>query len=1033
MKRPKGSGLVLSAIKHRKVVYALTALLIAFGLIGLDRMNRDEFPTFEINQGLVAAVCPGYTADQVRDQVAVPLQDALMSYGEVNRNTLRSVSRDGICYFYVDLVTDVDRKDEVWSKLKLKLNAAKLTLPAGVLALVVLDDFSATSALLIAIESDDKGYTELQEYARELCTRLQAVPALASAKILGEQTEEIAVTLDLERLATYGIDPAALLLEYQTASAHVSGGTFRTEDVTAPVTLSSQVTSEEEVAQRIIYSDPAGNHLRLQDVATIDRRYKDSGKLVSYNGHAALVINVCMRPDNNIVKFGRAVEAVIADYAAELPDSVRMSRISDQPKAVRSYILGFLRDLLISILVVIFVMLMLFPMRSALIAGSGVPVCTGVTLAVMYFTGMQLNTVTLAALIVVLGMIVDDSIITMDGYMDKLSRGLSRTDAAVASARELFMPMLMATAAISVMFFPAKHLITGYLGFFIKSFPWIIAIALACSLAYAMLVVPSLEIRFIQGHTASENAITRIQNRFFAWMQGIYDVGERFCFRHPLLTIGGGVLAIGLGILMFLQLNIQMIPKANRDCFAVEIFLDDNSAFPQTTKVCDSLTQILLRDSRVVSVTSFIGEPAPRFHATYAPPLPGKNVAQLIVNTVSNKATVELLPELDKQYEHAFPGALVHFKQMDYQASDAIDIVLQGATVEEMKPWADSIRAYLYTLPDLKFVHSTVDDYVPGVQVDIDPEAAARYGVNKALAGLSLSGALDGRNIATLYDGSRKTEVNLYSGAAVTDAGYESIGSRTVPALDGVAVPLSQVARITPEWRLPQYQSLGGRPSIDVMADMRTGKSQPAAVKQIRTYTRDKLHLPDGISLDFQGLSTINGMVMPQIGWSFLAAVAILFLFLLLHFRKFSIALLTMVLSLLCLFGASFGLWVFGLDFSITAVLGLISLVGIIVRNGIIMFEYAEELRFKHGYSVRDAAFMAGQRRMRPIFLTSLTTALGVLPMILSGDLLWMPMGVCISFGTVLSIALVVLIMPVSYWQLYRKAPTLPKPSEHHA
>ena len=144
-------------------------------------------------------------------------------------------------------------------------------------------------------------------------------------------------------------------------------------------------------------------------------------------------------------------------------------------------------------------------------------------------------------------------------------------------------------------------------------------------------------------------------------------------------------------------------------------------------------------------------------------------------------------------------------------------------------------------------------------------------------------------------------------------------------------------------------------------------------------------------------------------------------------------ALLTMVLSLLCLFGASFGLWVFGLDFSITAVLGLISLVGIIVRNGIIMFEYAEELRFKHGYSVRDAAFMAGQRRMRPIFLTSLTTALGVLPMILSGDLLWMPMGVCISFGTVLSIALVVLIMPVSYWQLYRKAPTLPKPSEHHA
>lgn len=1023
LKRPKGSTVLIGAIKHRKVVYLLTALLIAVGLVGLDRMNRDEFPTFEINQGLVAAVYPGATAEQVAAQVVKPLEDALMSYQEVNRQTLRSVSRDGICYFYVDLVTDVEKKDEVWSKLKLKLQTARMSLPAGVLALVVLDDFSDTSALLIAMESSDKGYTELYGYAEALCERLRRIPELASAKIIGRQTEEIAVTLDLDRLATYGISPASLLLEYQTASLNTSGGTFVTDYAASPVSIAEPVTSEQAVAERIIYTDPQGNALRLKDVATIERRYKAPDSRVSYNGRAALVINVCMRPNNNIVKFGQSVEAVIEAYQAFLPDSVRMSRITDQPKAVHSYIFGFLRDLLISMLVVIFVMLLLFPMRSALIAGSGVPVCTGVTLAIMYVTGMQLNTVTLAALIVVLGMIVDDSIITMDGYMDKLSRGLNRTDAAVASARELFMPMFMATFAISVMFFPAKYLITGYLGFFIKSFPWIIAIALACSLVYAMLVVPSLEVRFIGPGAARETGLSRMQNRFFGWMQRIYDHGERFCFRHPGLTLGFGVTAIVLGVLMFLQLNIQMIPKANRDCFAVEVFLDNNSSFTDTEAVCDSLTRVLLADARVEAVTSFIGEPAPRFHATYAPALPGKNVAQMIVNTRSNKATVELIPQLDARYEHAFPGALVHFKQMDYQASEAIDIALLGAPAEALKPYADSIRAYMYTVEDLKFIRSTFDDRVPAVQVELDPDEASRYGVNKALLGLSVAGAFEGRGIATLYEGERKIPVNLYSSTPLQDMTYDDLAGLTVPTLvPGVSVPLEQVATVRPQWRLAQYQKVGGQDVLDITADMRTGKSQPAAIKRIKRYIQDHILLPEGASVEFQGLSSINGAVMPQIGWSFLAAVSILFLFLLLHFRKLSIAVLTMVLSLLCLFGASFGLWFFRMDFSITAVLGLISLVGIIVRNGIIMFEYAEELRFKQGYSVREAAFLAGQRRMRPIFLTSCTTALGVLPMILSGDLLWMPMGVTIAFGTMLSIFLVVLIMPVSYWQLFKKA-----------
>ena len=1021
-------NLVTWALDHKKVVGAVVALLIAVGIAGLIRMNRDEFPPFEIKLGLVAGIYPGASAEEVKAQLTEPLEQVLFSIPEVKRSSVKSYSKDGICYIYLDIIPSASMKDQVWSKIRHRLDAARMTLPVGVAAIVVLDDFSETSSLLIAMESDDKGYSELLGYANDLCVRLKRIPALSQASVLGAQEEEIAVNIDLERLSTYGISPAKLMLDYQSSTLGASFSTFRNGPVKSPVHVSATVTNEQEVEDRVVYVDPAGNVLRMKDIAKIDRRYKTPAPYVAYNGHNALVVNVSMHSDNNVVTFGKEVEKVLSEFREDMPDSVKLSRITDQPKVVKHSITGFLRDLLISMLVVIFVMLMLFPLRSALIAGSGVPVCTAVTMAVMYFTGMQLNTVTLAALIVVLGMIVDDSIITMDGYMHKLGNGMDRREAAVESSRELFMPMFMATFAISAMFFPTRLLITDYLGDFIHSFPWIIAIALGCSLAYAMLVVPSLEIRFISsGSAKGENMLSRMQRRFFAFMQRIYDKGEARCFRHPALTVGMGAVAVLLGVMMFSRINIQMMPKLARDCFAVEIFLDDNSSLERTSEVADSLTKMMLADtSKIVSVTAFVGESAPRFHCTYSPALPGDNVAQLIVNTKSNRATVEALKVMEAKYEHWFPDALIHFKQMDYEADGAIAITLKGAPVEELKPLADSIRSYMYGMGSmLKWVHSDCDDFVARVNVEVDQDEASRLGMNRAMLALSLGGVFNGYTVATLFEDDRKVPVNIYCNSFDGGMDYSDIGSLLVPGLKPYeSVPLSQVAEVIPGWSYPQLPRYSGDDGITVYADMRMGQSQPAAMKKLDRYISRNIKpaLPKGAEIVYGGLNSTNEVVLPGITWSFVAAVMVLFLFLLIHFRKVSIAILTMVLSLLCLFGASLGLWIFGMDFTITAVLGLISLVGIIVRNGIIMFEYAEELRFEKGYSVYDAAMLAGQRRMRPIFLTSCTTALGVLPMILSGDLMWMPMGIIIAFGTLLSIWLIVLVMPVSYWLLFRSS-----------
>ncbi|MDO5443548.1 MAG: efflux RND transporter permease subunit, partial [Bacteroidia bacterium] len=569
MQKPKKlSGWVNFVIDNKKLVYLVVLALTVVGAFGLVKMNKDEFPTFELKQGLVAGVYPGANATEVEQQLTCRLEETLFSFKEVDRSSVRSISRDGMCYIYVDLNCSQSKKDQVWSKIKLKLQDQKLTLPTGVLAVAVLDDFSAVSSLLIALESDDKSYAELSDYADNLCERLRRLPNLASASILGEQEQEIAVTLDNEKLAAYAIDPATMFLNYQSSALAVPAGSFDTDYTSAPVRVSNPASSERQIAEHIIYSDPEGNVIRLKDVAKIERRYKDPDSYVTYNGHSCLIVNVEMMPDNNIVEFGKEMDAVLDGFMAEMPDSVTISRISDQPKVVSDSIFSFLRDLLISMLVVILVMLLLFPMKSALIAGSGVPVCTAISIGVMYMTGIDLNTVTLGALIATLGMIVDNSIITMDGYMGKLGGSLSRSEAADRSIKELFPPTLAATLAISAMFFPAKYLISGYLGDFVKLFPWVFVIALLVSLLYAVSVVPSLEVRFISSEKSERsNILSRAQNVFFTAMEKGYAKAEALCFRHPGKTLVVAFVTVGLGVLMFFQLNIQMMPMAARDFF----------------------------------------------------------------------------------------------------------------------------------------------------------------------------------------------------------------------------------------------------------------------------------------------------------------------------------------------------------------------------------------------------------------------------------------------------------------------------------
>ena len=1009
------------------LIHFIGGALVLFGIFALTQLNKDEFPQFTIRQGVVAAVYPGASAEEIEEQVTKPLEHFLFTYQEVNKNLTYSVTENGIVYIFVELRTSVRDKDEVWSKIRHGLQLFKKTsLPAGVLEVVVVDDFGNTSSMLLAVESEERTPRELEHYAETVCNHLRSINAMGNLKIVGRQHEEIAVLVDQERLAAYGISQRSLLAELAVQGLRTMGGNISNDAGDAPIHIAIPYQSEYEIGEQIIYTDPSGDIIRLKDIAEIRRRYQEPESFVKYNGKSTVLISMEMSPGNNIVAFGKEVGKQMEEAQKQLPPDVKMHKITNQPKVVSKSVYSFLRDLLFSILVVIAVMLLLFPLRTALVSGSSVPVCTAITIGLMYICGIELNTVTLAALIVVLGMIVDDSVIVIDGYVDMLNSGHSRWYSAVNSTKQLFVPMSLATLAISGMFFPMTRIITGPLGDFVQLFPWTVAFALVCSIFYAVWVIPYLATQFIRNSNRSlpANKFEAIQNRFFNTLQNGYEKLLTHCFNRPVLVLVTALLAITLGGFLFTRLNIQMLPKADRNCFAVEIHLSQGSTLSQTEAVADSIEHILRADNRVTGVTSFVGCSSPRFHATYAPQMAHKNYAQFIVNTTSELATRNILKEYAPKYENLFPNAYIRFKQMDYQAvKNPVEVRVTGEDFAQTKAIADTLKAFMNGMSELTWVHSDMDNTSQNIKVELKTDEATRLGVTQSMLSLYLSSALSGQSLTNVWEKDYKVPVMLYTqknGRAMT---YQELEDFQIPtSIPSVWVPLRQVATVSPEWEDAVINRRNSLRTITVGADLKYGFSQPGVMKQIDKYIEKEIKpaLPEGVSVSYGGLTSINGSVIPEIALSFVAAILVMFAFLLYHFARIDIVMLTISSSLICIFGACLGLWIFGLDFSITAVLGVVSLIGIIVRNAIIMFEHAETLRKGQRYSAKEAAFDAGCRRMRPIFLTSATTALGVCPMIIAHTGLWMPMGVVICFGTLFSLPLVVTVLPVAYWQIFK-------------
>ena len=1020
--------MIQGAMRSFPILAFSLLITIAIGIYALPHLNKNEFPNVKIMQGVVAVVYPGATAEEIEEQVAGKVEEYLFTFTDVDKNKTYSYSQNGMLYVFVTLVHSDEDPKLTWSRIREGLSLYRLTdLPQGVAATAVIDDFGNASSLLLAIESGERSPRELEAVSKQLSARLRDIPEMGRISLVGDQKEEIAVYMDPMKLTQYAISPSVVSAELAAHGFRTISGKVSNTDGSALVHVTIPYGNIYDLSELVVFADPeTGQTLRLRDIATIEPRYQESKPYIKYSdqglvgrgktgGNRCLMLSIEMRPSNNVVDFGTKVEKIIKEYEATLTPDIHIHRITDQPRVVDRSVQSFLKDLIEAILIVILVMLILFPLRTALVSSTSVPICIAATLGIMYFIGFELNTVTLAALIAVLGMIVDDSVVVIDGYTDLLRAGHSRWYSAVVSTSKLANSMLFATASIAMMFFPALAILKGnIMGDFVGLFPWTILIALACSFLYSILVIPFLSSRIIK-ETGKTSRLDRVQNAFFDWLQRGYQWLLSLCFRHKRLTLATGFLLVVAGAILFTRINIQILPKAERDSFAVEIHMSASSSIEETGIVADSLSSLLLADGRVKSVTSFVGMSSPRFHMTYAPQLASDHYAQFIVNTISDNATKELISEYAQRYENIFPQAQIRFKQMDYQSVLApIEFYVKGDNYGDIAMVRDSLLRLMKQNPKLFYVHSDYDETEEMVDVVLKTDAANRLGITQSTLSIYLNGALSGTTLSTLWEGDYNIPIAIYS-EGKQNIDYESLGDLLVPcAQPGAWVPLRQVADIVPRFHHSNMPHRNGVRCVTVSADVMPGNGQIYEFYKIKREL-DKMDLPDGIVVEPGGTYALSSSLLPSLIMSIIAAICVMFLVLIIHYGKLDISLLAISMAVLCFFGANFGLWIFGLDFSISAVLGLISLVGIIVRNAIIMYDYVAELRNKDLLSVSEAAYQAGLRRMRPIFLTSATTAIGVVPMILAGTMLWMPMGVVICFGTLFTLPLIITILPVSY------------------
>jgi multidrug efflux pump subunit AcrB len=1029
---------VKSSLKYPQVTLSVLLLVFAVGVYSLLNMPRREDPKITVRQGLVLAYFPGANSAQVEDQVTKKLEQYLFQFEEIRKDKTYSTSQDGMVVVNVELGENVKNPDVFWSKLRHQLLVARqVDFPKGVRGPIVNSDFGDTEALVIGIESDKATYSQLKDYTQKLEDVLRTVKSVSKIKRIGEQKEQITVTSSSEKLSQYNVKLSSVVQVLQSQNVISPTGDIKTATSQTPLYTSGYYNTENEIANQVVGASKTGELIRLGDIAQVNREYAEPTSKTTVNGNNAMMLAIQMQEGNNIVKFGEEVTAKLAEVERLLPADVKLTTTVNQPKLVDENITHFIREFFLAIFSVVIVVILLLPIRIAAVAAMAIPMTIAVTFALLNAFGIELHQVSLAALIVVLGMVVDDAIVIADNYVELLDEGIDRWTAAWRSATDLVIPVLAATVTIIASFMPMV-ILTGSVGEFIHALPITVAIALAASFIVAMILTPLLCYTFIKkglhDHSAEETdkkkRITLLDR-----MQNGYNAALEWCVRHSALTIGVSLVTVVLSLFVYQGIKQKFFPAAERNQFVVELWMPTGTKLDQTSQAILKAEKLVKGDPRVTSYATFTGTSAPRFYYNFSPEVPVTNYAQILINTTDDKTAEEFAHELEGKVGPLIPEGSPQVKLMQQGSpyKSPVEVRIVGDDVSRLKAIGMQVQDILKNAKGSAMVRPDFREDYYGISIQLKDEANKLGFTTGSISQMVYTG-FNGAPVSTMYEGNNPLDIvfrldarnrqssdnleNIYLASPVTDAN----------------VPLRQIAELKPQWQTGKIMHRNGVRTLTILSETEGDVLPADLIKEVKTGIAD-IPLPAGYRIEYGGEQFNKNETFSQMMVVLAISLVLIFFILLFQFRSLKEAALVMLTIPLSLFGALIGLYITHNNFGFTAFVGLISLSGIVVRNAIILVDHTNEL-IGHGMDIRTAAIESGKRRLRPIFLTAMAAAIGVLPMILSGSPMWSPLASVIAVGVIWSMVMALLTVPVLYIAMIRphdKKDLMVTPvAEHH-
>lgn len=1016
---------VEAAMKYRQVTIVVTLLLMVFGLVALLNMPRSEDPKITIRSGLIIAALPGADELQVEKQLTNKIEQYLFSFEEVRKEKTKSETKEGQVVITCELNENVKDTKRFWATLQNGLNTTfrmQNTLPPGMVGPIVNSDFGDVVAQMITVSAPGRSYAEIEKYLDKLEDGLKTLPETSKIKRYGGQKQQIYVTVNDEELRQYGFDFATIaqILQVQNGTNYTGGITLDNGEIS--VLAKNQYKNETDIGNQIVYSSPQGKVVRLKDVATIERRYEEPSSFIKLGKEKVMMLTVEMQPGKNIVQFGEKLGEKIAEVKKELPPDVQVNTIVDQPEVVKESISHFMLEFIIAIFSVIVVVIILLPFRVAMVSAVACPIAIVITFGVLNMIGIEIHQVTLAALIIVLGMVVDNAIVVVDNYIEKLDEGVDPWTAGWQSATQLLLPIFTATAAIIFAFLPLAYFLNGIAKEFIQSLPVAVAVSLITSFVVAVLLTPYMCYVFIKKGLKHKVSDRPVKKNMLDRLQHVFNNGLEFSFRWPKATLGAGLFSVLLAILVASSVEQELFPTSERNQFNLEVWLPSGTSLEQTEKTVSRIEKEIKSDKRVLSTASFIGTSSPRFHSTYAPETPRRNFAQIFITTAGKNETQELADEYLKKFDGFLTDGYIRVRQLSMKESPApLEVRVIGENMNDQKRIAGEVAAILEKAKGTNWTRTSYQEDYYGVKVTLKEDTAERLGVSSLAVAQTLGAGLKGYPVSTLYEGDKPIDILLRLDSK-NRSDFTQLENITISTLYGTKVPLKEVADIAPAWHTGIIAHRNGLRTLTVMTEAQRGVKAAKILAGVQPEI-DKIKLPEGIKLVYGGEYENTNETGPGMMMSLGISLILIFLVLLFQFKNFTKVLIVLSTFPLSLLGAFLGLKLTGNPMGFTAFMGIISLIGIVVRNGIILVDYADELVHEHGYTIKAAAIATGKRRMRPIFLTSVAAAVGVVPMIAGKSPLWAPLGSVLAVGLIVSMIMTLFVVPILYYKFVKPEP----------